>query len=112
MGVAVVPREALMVDGSAFPTVVKALGIFKGWILAPLLYFVMARSVFREKPSLVAWALRALLASGAILSLMAIKQVWLSDFLTPDGRASGPFESANYLALYLLNPKDLKSKCY
>jgi O-antigen ligase len=101
LGLAVVPREAFMVDGTEFPSMVKALGIFKGWIVAPLLYFVMARSVFREKPSLIAWSLRALLGSGAVLSLLALQQVMTGEFLTPDGRASGPFESANYLALYL-----------
>lgn len=101
VGFVVVPPHASMIDGTEFPTVVKALGIFKGWIVAPLVYFVMARSVFREKPSLIAWSLRALLTSGALLSLMALHQVATGDFLTPDGRASGPFESANYLALYL-----------
>ncbi len=101
LGLVVVPREAFMVDGTEFPSMVKALGIFKGWIVAPLLYFVMARSVFREKPSLIAWSLRALLGSGAVLSLLALQQVMTGEFLTPDGRASGPFESANYLALYL-----------
>lgn len=104
LGMIVVPKQAFMVDGSEFPTVVKALGILKGWILAPLLYFVMARSVFREKPSLIAWALRSLLASGAVLSVLALQQVVTGHFLTPDGRASGPFESANYLALYLGPP--------
>lgn len=100
-GVLVVPSEVFMVDGREFPGLVKALGIFKGWVLAPLLYFVMARSVFREKPSLIAWTLRALLGGAAVLSVLALVQVVTGEFLTPDGRASGPYESANYLALYL-----------
>jgi O-antigen ligase len=101
LGVLVVPGEGFMVDGTAFPTLEKALGILKGWVLAPLLYFVLARTVFRDKPSMITWALRALLLSGILLSLSALKQVVTGDFLTPDLRASGPFESANYLALYL-----------
>ncbi|MFA6024503.1 MAG: O-antigen ligase family protein [Candidatus Gracilibacteria bacterium] len=90
-----------MVDGTEFPAKMKALGILKGWIVAPVLYFVMARTIFREKPSMMFWALRALVLSGAVLSVLALVQVVTGDFLTPDMRASGPFESANYLALYL-----------
>ncbi len=101
IGVLVPPDTAFMVDGSAFPTQTKALGIFKGWIVVPVVYFVMARMVFREKPSMIPLALRALLISGAILSLFALEQVITGDFATPDGRASGPFESANYLSLFL-----------
>ncbi|MFA5792988.1 MAG: O-antigen ligase family protein [Candidatus Gracilibacteria bacterium] len=97
----IVPDTSLMMDGTEFPSRVRALGIFKGWILAPMLYFVMARSVFREKPGLIAWALRAMLVSGVALSAMALWQVLTGSFATADARASGPFESANYLALYL-----------
>lgn len=101
IGLLVVPDTALMVDGSEFPSMTKALGIYKGWILAPMLFFVMARMVFRNKPSMVSWALRSLLLSGMVLSLLALQQVLTGEFTTPDMRASGPFESANYLALYL-----------
>lgn len=101
LGFLVVPDTAFMADGTAFPTMTKALGIFKGWIVAPMLYFVMARTVFREKPSMIPLALRALLISGIFLSLVALQQVFTGEFLTPDMRASGPFDSANYLALYL-----------
>ena len=90
-----------MVDGTEFPAQMKALGILKGWILAPLLYFFMARTVFRDKASMIPLALRALLLSGVVLSLLALQQVWTGEYLTLDGRASGPFESANYLSLYL-----------
>ena len=101
LSVLIVPDISFMVDGTEFPARLKALGILKGWILAPILYFFMARFYFREKPSLIALALRALVAGGMVLSLMALVQVWTGEFTTPDGRASGPFESANYLALYL-----------
>lgn len=78
-----------------------ALGILKGWILAPILYFWMLRQVFYEKPSLISFALRSLLLGGTVLAGIALFQEWQGTVLTPDGRASGPFESANYLALYL-----------
>lgn len=97
----IVPKTSLMMDGTEFLAQIRALGIFKGWILAPMLYFVMARNVFREKPSMIAWALRSMLFSGVVLSAQALWQVITGSFATVDGRASGPFESANYLALYL-----------
>jgi len=39
--------------------------------------------------------------STLILSVWALYQVISKDFVTIDGRASGPFASANYLALYI-----------
>jgi putative inorganic carbon (hco3(-)) transporter len=101
MGLIVAPEVSYMMDGNEFPAQMKALGIFKGWIVAPMLYFFMARYYFHEKPALIPLALRAMLLGGVFMSLMAIQQVWTGDFITPDGRASGPFESANYLSLYL-----------
>lgn len=101
LGVFVVPETAFMMDGTEFPSQMKALGILKGWILAPMLYFFMARTVFREKPSMIPLALKSLLFSGVVLSILALKQEVMGEFLTLDGRASGPFESANYLSLYM-----------
>ncbi|MEK9166823.1 MAG: O-antigen ligase family protein [Patescibacteria group bacterium] len=97
----IVPQLSYFVDGSEFHGLMNALGILKGWILAPVIYFFMARFYFQEKPSLIETSLRALLTSGVLLSTSALYQVWTGDFSTPDLRASGPFESANYLALYL-----------
>ena len=97
----ITPELSYFPDGQEFAGRMIALGILKGWILAPLVYFFMARHYFREKPSLISLALRSMLAGGVILSIMALQQVWTGDYLTPDSRASGPFDSANYLALYL-----------
>jgi O-antigen ligase len=44
---------------------------------------------------------KALVVSGFGLALWAVYQMVSGDFITVDARASGPFESANYLALYL-----------
>ncbi len=101
LGVLFVPEVAYMADGNEFAGRIRALGILKGWIVAPILYFIMARHYFYVKPSLIKVALRSLLLGGVFLSLMAIYQVWTGDYLTMDERASGPFESANYLALYI-----------
>ena len=95
------PRLSYFADGGEFYGLSKAVGIFKGWILSPIAYFYLVRYFFKEKPSLMETALNALLASGVLLSLYALYQVFTGDYLTSDFRASGPFESANYLALYL-----------
>jgi len=101
LGAWVAPDVSAMIDGTEFPAKMRALGILKGWILAPMIYFFMAKFYFVQKPSLIKMSLRALLLGGVFLSLQALYQVVTGEFLTPDGRASGPFESANYLALYL-----------
>jgi O-antigen ligase len=101
IGALLAPEVAYMMDGNEFAGRLKAFGILKGWIFAPLAYFFMARTYFQEKPGLIPFALRALMLGGVFLAILALQQVWTGDFLTPDGRASGPFESANYLALYL-----------
>lgn len=59
--------------------------ILKSWTLFPLLFFVMARSVFREKPYMVVLAQGALILSSALLS---IRVLWAhfspdSGFLVP-----------------------------
>jgi len=101
IGVYVAPGMSEFLDGTEFPAKMRALGIFKGWVIAPIVYFFMARFYFLEKPSMIPLALRSLLLSGIILSIYAIIQVYTGDFITPDMRASGPFESANFLAMYL-----------
>lgn len=71
-----------------------ALGVLKGWVFMPLLYFLMALSVIRgdkdRKHMIIAFAWSAIwLSVWGLLS-------WTEDF-----RASAFYESANYLALYL-----------
>lgn len=101
LGVLAAPGETAFLDGTPFPAKMKALGIFKGWILFPIAYFYMVRFYFKEKPSLIKLAFRAILASGLLLSLYAVYQAVSGNYTTVDFRASGPFESANYLSLYI-----------
>jgi O-antigen ligase len=79
---------------------ISALGIFKGWVLMPMLYAALVirvlRSVEDKKATLYFYMLSAL-----VLGIWGVWQVITGDFITIDGRASGPFESANYLALYI-----------
>ncbi len=101
LGVLVAPMSSEFLDGTVFPAKMKALGILKGWVIFPVAYFYMARFYFKEKPALMKLAGRALLASAFLLSIYAVYQAVSGNYTTVDFRASGPFESANYLALYV-----------
>ncbi|MBD3328188.1 hypothetical protein GF340_02675 [Candidatus Peregrinibacteria bacterium] len=88
-----------LVDGQEFSSLRVALGIFKSWIVAPIIYFVLLKYVLNKddlKKSLNVYAL-----SAAVLSIWAVWQLATGNYVTVDMRASGPFISANYLALYL-----------
>lgn len=96
----IVPKTTVAIDGTIVGSQLVALGVLKGWILMPIFYFGLIRIVRwteQDKKRM----LMALALSGLGLSLWAIYQMVTGNFMTWDGRASGPFESANYLALYL-----------
>ena len=92
----IVDKDVVLLHDSEFDSFRVAMGIFKSWILVPILYFVMFTSLLKD-----AWykhlTLRAYIISSFVLALWAIWQVWTGDFITIDGRASGPFISANYV---------------
>lgn len=97
----IVPETQLLTDGNTVYEGRKvALGIFKGWIIIPYLYFVMLWFNTREKKDLFT-SLYAYIWSALPLVIWAFYQYITGDFITMDGRASGPFVNANYLAMYL-----------
>ncbi len=49
----------------------SALFLFGSALIFPLIFFVMARSVFREKPSMVALSLRSFIASAVLMGLFS-----------------------------------------
>ena len=80
--------------------VVGALGIFKGWVFVPILYAFMLMfelSDYEDRRLM----LRAYFGSAAVLGVVGLYQAVTGDYITIDQRVSGPFESANYLALYI-----------
>jgi len=100
ISVLIVPKETLDIDGNVVQTARVAQGIWKAWIFMPLVYFGMIYVIPRDK----AWWTRTLQMlgfSGLILAFWALWQMITGHYVTMDGRASGPFVSANYLALYL-----------
>lgn len=77
-----------------------ALGIWKGWIVPSILFvFGFLFTVCDKKQ--VDTALLAYSFSAVMLGLFALFQVFTDSYITLDLRASGPFSSANYLALYI-----------
>ena len=96
----VTEKEITILYGNVYPSFRIALGILKGWILAPILYGLLLLGVVRKTKEGLD-VLNAYSISAVVLSLWALYQVISQDFITPDMRASGPFENANYLALYI-----------
>lgn len=100
LGVMFAQEKILLIDGQTFFYGRKvAMGIFKGWILAPIMMFALFH-VSIKKSRQILKVLNYYTVSAVFLSLWGLFQVITQSFITPDARASGPFESANYLALY------------
>lgn len=101
IAVIIVPESQLQIDGvTVFESKKIALGILKGWIILPYLYFTMLWFNTREKKDLFT-SLYAYIFSALPLVIWAYYQYITGDFITMDARASGPFVNANYLAMYL-----------
>lgn len=94
-GVVTLPYEGKVFDGLKV-----ALGIWKSWIVLPIILFVLWGNILGDNwQKKISWY--AYLASAFGLSAWALWQVVTGHFITIDGRASGPFISANYLSLYI-----------
>lgn len=101
--VALVAVESRIVfsDGQVFEGMRTALGILKGWIFAPILFLLVYLARIPNNNRLLD-TFNVYVVSAVALSVWALFQVSTDGYVTPDARASGPFESANYLALYIV----------
>lgn len=88
---------ALIVTG-VFAT--HALGILKSWVIIPLIYFYILHRSIKNKSD-INFVLYSYIGSALLLSLFGLFQAASGSYATIDQRVSGPFESANYLAIYL-----------
>ncbi len=79
----------------------EVFGILKSWFIAPVLYFYLIIHVLPGLRS-IRRCLEWYTISAVLLSFWGIVQFVLGAAITPDGRVSGPFASANYLALYVM----------
>jgi putative inorganic carbon (HCO3(-)) transporter len=96
----IVPNVTPDVNGDLVESARIAQGIWKGWIVMPLVYFGMIYLIDKDEEWWL-FTMRALAISGFMVSMYAIRQILFGTFDTWDLRASGPFESANYLSLYI-----------
>lgn len=101
LSLAVAQEKMVFYDGQMFEGVRAALGILKGWILAPIILLLLYLAAIPNNNRLLD-TLNFYGLSAVILSVWALFQVSTDGYTTPDARASGPFESANYLSLYIV----------
>ncbi len=97
----ITPQSVVMMDGNTvFYGRKVALGILKSWIIAPVLMLALFARVMKGASD-YRMLLDGYAWSAVLLSGWAVYQVLTGQYITPDARASGPFNSANYLALYI-----------
>ena len=92
---------------------IHALGIFKGWFLFPVIFYVLLINNFNRKnvsrifyilyASLITVSFWAILQQTGIIGQLFYQagDISFNQYLS-EGRAFGPFESPNYLAMYLV----------
>jgi len=101
LGLLVAHDKIVMMDGQTiFYGKKVAFGIFKAWIIAPILMFALFHATVKKSGQILKM-FNYYTVSVVFLSLWGLFQVISQSYTTPDARASGPFESANYLALYM-----------
>ena len=94
VGAAVAPIGILLPDGHVLDARQVAFGIWKGWVIAPILYFAVLTQVLRT-PEEVRRILRSFVYSAALVGLASHVLALFSDGLTIDFRLKGFFDSAN-----------------
>lgn len=90
--------SALMAQGDS--SALHSMGILKSWVVIPILYFYIFISAVRDKKD-ISFAMYSYLGSAVFLSLWGLFQAVTKQYITIDDRVSGPFDSANYFAIYL-----------
>lgn len=101
LGVLMSPDFLAIPSGELFNAKRVSLGVWKGWVLAPILYFAVLTQVLKTKSD-VQKILTVFVYSAALVSLTAYGFGLFGTGVTIDFRLRGFYESANYLALYLV----------
>lgn len=78
----------------------QALGILKSWVIIPVVYFMTFYTSVKNTKDIKV-TIYSYITSASLLALWALYQTLSGQYITIDSRASGPFESANYLAMYI-----------
>lgn len=101
LGVLYAPDFLQLPSGEILNAKRATLGIWKGWVVAPMLYFAVLTQVLKSQKD-VEKILRLFVYSAVLVSVMAYGLGLFSEGVTIDFRLRGFYESANYLALYLV----------
>lgn len=100
MGVLLAPETMPGPQGAIVESRQIALGIWKGWVVAPLMYFWVLTQTIKNKKE-VDHLLKNLIYSGILVGFLSIIWALWSNGYTNDHRLKGFYESANYLSLYI-----------
>lgn len=103
LGVITAPHFIALPSGILMDSQQTALGAWKGWIVAPMLYFFVFTQVISDRERLKKLLL-SFIYSGALVAVLAYVFGIFNEGFTYDFRLSGFFESANYLSLYIGPP--------
>lgn len=103
LGVITAPHYIALPSGIMMDSQQAALGVWKGWIVAPMLFFFTFTQVVDGGEKLKKVLLN-FVYSGALVSVAAYAFGIFDHGFTYDFRLSGFFESANYLSLYIGSP--------
>ena len=101
LGVLVAPDFLTLPSGEILNAKQATLGVWKGWVMAPLLYFAVLTQVLKSEKD-VETILRYFVYSAVLVCLIAYGFGLFGAGVTIDLRLRGFYESANYLALYLV----------
>ena len=110
IGVLIAPHYISLPNGEILDAQKVALGVWKGWVVAPMFYFAVLTQTIKSNPDLKK-LLRLFVYSSALIALSAYFLALFGTGITYDFRLCGIFESANYLSLYLVPPL-LLSICF
>ncbi|MBU1446267.1 O-antigen ligase family protein [Patescibacteria group bacterium] len=89
--------STLIVPGDSYS---HAMGILKSWVIIPILFFFVLYKNFKRNED-IEISMYAYSASALLLAFWGFYQAISGNYVTIDARISGPFESANYLAMYI-----------
>ena len=103
LGVVTAPHYIALPSGIMMDSQKAALGVWKGWLVAPMLYFFTFTQIVRT-PEKLKRLLRYFVYSSALVAFLAYFWALFDHGFTYDFRLSGFFESANYLSLFIGPP--------
>ena len=103
LGVVTAPHYIELPSGILMDSQQTALGVWKGWLVAPMLYFFAFTQVI-DSPEKLKKLLLNFVYAGALVAFLSYFWGMFNHGFTYDFRLSGFFESANYLSLYIGPP--------